>query len=316
MTELRLACIVACRCARGERRVQTIAIGIFCKTPTAGSSKTRLSPPLRPEECAALSACFIRDLAATIHDLTPRGDVTGYAVLHAGRDRGARCARCCRRVSACCSQCEGDFGTRLLDRDARPARDATPARSWSMPTARPCRPRSCARPSTRRARRRRRAQSRARRRLYADRRVAAARAALRRHSVEHLRGPSQDRRARRRDRPAGRERARLVRRRRCSLARAAEGGTRRRAAGLRATRRRRATRPRRARIWRRATRRCAPDRRGDGGSRIRRRVGAIVALIQLCRRRLRPAGLRGRGAVDRAQLRLSRCSSRRWRPRA
>ena len=56
----------------------SVAVGIFCKTPAAGFSKTRLSPPLRPEDCSALSACFIRDLASTIHSLD--GDVTPYAV--------------------------------------------------------------------------------------------------------------------------------------------------------------------------------------------------------------------------------------------
>src|SRR5258708_4055667 len=60
--------------------VGTIAVGIVCKTPLAGLSKTRLSPPLRPEDCAALSACFIRDLSSTIAALTCNDDVTGYAV--------------------------------------------------------------------------------------------------------------------------------------------------------------------------------------------------------------------------------------------
>jgi hypothetical protein len=46
---------------QGTALVRTIAIGIVCKTPAAGFSKTRLSPPLRPDECAVLSACFIRD---------------------------------------------------------------------------------------------------------------------------------------------------------------------------------------------------------------------------------------------------------------
>ena len=55
-----------------------IAIGIFCKTPSPGFAKTRLSPPLRPEDCSALSACFIQDLAATIHSLG--GNVAPYAV--------------------------------------------------------------------------------------------------------------------------------------------------------------------------------------------------------------------------------------------
>ncbi|MEA2903279.1 MAG: uncharacterized protein QOI12_666 [Alphaproteobacteria bacterium] len=59
----------------------SIAVAILCKTPVAGQSKTRLSPPLRPEECAALSACFIRDLAATIQSLTVSDGVTGYAVF-------------------------------------------------------------------------------------------------------------------------------------------------------------------------------------------------------------------------------------------
>ena len=58
----------------------SVAIGLFCKTPTPGLSKTRLSPPLHPSECGAISACFIRDLATTIDDLSSSADVTPYAV--------------------------------------------------------------------------------------------------------------------------------------------------------------------------------------------------------------------------------------------
>lgn len=58
---------------------KTVAIAILCKTPIAGQSKTRLSPPLRPEDCAEISACFIRDLSQTINSISDR-DVTGYAV--------------------------------------------------------------------------------------------------------------------------------------------------------------------------------------------------------------------------------------------
>src|SRR3989304_5126431 len=58
----------------------TIAVATVAKAPIAGQSKTRLSPPLRPDECAALSACFIRDLSQTIETLADAGDVTGYAV--------------------------------------------------------------------------------------------------------------------------------------------------------------------------------------------------------------------------------------------
>jgi uncharacterized protein len=56
----------------------TVAVAMVCKTPLAGQSKTRLSPPLTAEQCAGLSACFIRDVAATIGSLG--SGVTGYAV--------------------------------------------------------------------------------------------------------------------------------------------------------------------------------------------------------------------------------------------
>ena len=70
--------------------MSTGAVAIVCKTPMSGSSKTRLSPPLRPDECAALSACFIRDLAATIQSLAEDGDVTNYAVY---TPRGSEASR-------------------------------------------------------------------------------------------------------------------------------------------------------------------------------------------------------------------------------
>ena len=42
------------------------AIGIICKAPRAGASKTRLIPILGPDQAAQASGCFLRDLAATI----------------------------------------------------------------------------------------------------------------------------------------------------------------------------------------------------------------------------------------------------------
>ena len=68
------------------------------------------------------------------------------------------------------------------------------ARSWSMPTARPCRPRSCNAAVERdSARRCRGAEPLVRRRLYVDRVVAAAPATVRRHSLEHRAGLSRSR---------------------------------------------------------------------------------------------------------------------------
>ena len=58
--------------------MRSVAVGIFCKTPAAGFSKTRLSPPLHPADCSAISACFIRDLATTIRSLG--GNAVPYAV--------------------------------------------------------------------------------------------------------------------------------------------------------------------------------------------------------------------------------------------
>ena len=89
-----------------------IAIGIFCKTPAAGLSKTRLSPPLRPEECAALSACFIRDVAATIAEVAHDGRAIGYAVYTpAGSEAELRALL--PPGFRLLPQCEGDFGTRV-----------------------------------------------------------------------------------------------------------------------------------------------------------------------------------------------------------
>ena len=60
--------------------MNTIAVAVICKTPAPGKSKTRLSPPLHPDDCAAISACFIADLTATIAQVAEAGDAEGYAV--------------------------------------------------------------------------------------------------------------------------------------------------------------------------------------------------------------------------------------------
>jgi uncharacterized protein len=58
----------------------TVAIGIFCKTPASGRSKTRLSPPLQPEECEQISKCFIRDLALTVGTVAAESGDTPVAI--------------------------------------------------------------------------------------------------------------------------------------------------------------------------------------------------------------------------------------------
>jgi uncharacterized protein len=93
--------------------MRSVAIGIFCKTPAAGLCKTRLSPPLRPDECGRLSACFIRDLAATIHGLSLDGAVAPYAVFTpAGTEGPLR--DLLPEGFRLLQQCEAEFGARLL----------------------------------------------------------------------------------------------------------------------------------------------------------------------------------------------------------
>ncbi len=59
-----------------------------------------------------MSACFIRDLAATIGELTRGGDVTGYAVYTpAGTERALRALL--PDDFRLLLQCDGDFGTRI-----------------------------------------------------------------------------------------------------------------------------------------------------------------------------------------------------------
>jgi uncharacterized protein len=88
----------------------SVAVGIFCKTPAAGFSKTRLSPPLRAEDCSAISTCFIRDLAGTIDSLGV--DVTPYAVYTPVGTEPALAALLPSRFRLL-PQCDGEFGTRL-----------------------------------------------------------------------------------------------------------------------------------------------------------------------------------------------------------
>lgn len=90
-----------------------VAVAIICKTPRAGHSKTRLSPPLRPEECAHLSSCFIADLSATIGTVTRGGNAAGYAVFTpAGSEADLR--RLLPADFGLVLQGDGNLGDRLL----------------------------------------------------------------------------------------------------------------------------------------------------------------------------------------------------------
>jgi uncharacterized protein len=55
------------------------AIGVMVKSPLAGYSKTRLCPPLRPEQAARLSAAFLRDTTETMRAAAASVPIAGYA---------------------------------------------------------------------------------------------------------------------------------------------------------------------------------------------------------------------------------------------
>src|SRR5438093_7715806 len=47
-----------------DRRTALCALAVMTKAPQAGKVKTRLVPPLTPDEAAALNICFLRDTTA------------------------------------------------------------------------------------------------------------------------------------------------------------------------------------------------------------------------------------------------------------
>jgi rSAM/selenodomain-associated transferase 1 len=57
------------------------AIGIICKVPKTGESKTRLIPRLGPERAAALARAFLIDLSHTIEDVAAAVGCTGYVIF-------------------------------------------------------------------------------------------------------------------------------------------------------------------------------------------------------------------------------------------
>jgi len=65
---------------RSEKFAWLCALGIMTKAPEPGKVKTRLSPPLTPNEAAALNECFLRDLSMSIDAATEQAPAVGVAV--------------------------------------------------------------------------------------------------------------------------------------------------------------------------------------------------------------------------------------------
>lgn len=56
------------------------ALGLMAKAPLAGEVKTRLVPPLNPDEAAALNVCFLRDMAANVESVSQTEAASGLVV--------------------------------------------------------------------------------------------------------------------------------------------------------------------------------------------------------------------------------------------
>ena len=66
--------------ARSRVQSGLCGLGIMTKAPEAGRVKTRLSPPLTPEEAAELNKCFLRDLGQAIDEASRTTPCRGIAV--------------------------------------------------------------------------------------------------------------------------------------------------------------------------------------------------------------------------------------------
>ena len=55
------------------------ALAVMVKAPRTGEVKTRLVPPLKHEEAAALNICFLSDITAVIAELCVPGQADGFA---------------------------------------------------------------------------------------------------------------------------------------------------------------------------------------------------------------------------------------------
>jgi uncharacterized protein len=74
------------------------ALAVMTKAPQAGRVKTRLVPPLTPEEAAELNKCFLRDTAAAIstaYSRRPAGDASKMQFEHAGASHSEAATAAC-----------------------------------------------------------------------------------------------------------------------------------------------------------------------------------------------------------------------------
>ncbi len=90
------------------------ALVVMAKAPRAGKVKTRLSPPLTPEEAAELNICFLRDTTQNLADICRHGDAAGLISYTPAGDEAAFDGLLPQSFSLVLQRGDG-FGERLLN---------------------------------------------------------------------------------------------------------------------------------------------------------------------------------------------------------
>lgn len=69
--------------------VDCCALAVMAKAPRPGKVKTRLSPPLTPDQASALNICFLRDTAENIQQVTDASNSAGLVAYTPVGDEAA-----------------------------------------------------------------------------------------------------------------------------------------------------------------------------------------------------------------------------------
>jgi rSAM/selenodomain-associated transferase 1 len=117
--------------------VSRVALAVMAKVPAAGAVKTRLCPPLTPDDAAALARCFLLDRVEQLSAVAAGDPIVAFAPAGREADMRALVPPGIRLVA----QAEGDLGTRLdrlltdLLAEGYRAAIAVDADSPTLPTA-------------------------------------------------------------------------------------------------------------------------------------------------------------------------------------
>jgi uncharacterized protein len=94
-------------------RENCCALAVMAKAPRPGKVKTRLSPPLNPDQASALNICFIRDTTENIQQVTKASNSSGLVVYTPVGDESAFDALLPSGFQLLAQRGDG-FGERLL----------------------------------------------------------------------------------------------------------------------------------------------------------------------------------------------------------